>query len=52
MVNTDKLGPYIQQLMATAIESEDEFVKEYGTADINIQDGTINYKDEQTDKKN
>ena len=30
---------------------QDEFVKEYGTADINIQDGTINYKDEQTDKK-
>ena len=28
-----------------------EFVKEYGTADINIQDGTINYNDEQTDKK-
>jgi FtsZ-binding cell division protein ZapB len=28
-----------------------EFEKEYGTADINIQDGTINYKDEQTDKK-
>ena len=31
---------------------QDEFVKEYGTADINIQDGTINHKDEQTDKKN
>ena len=31
---------------------QDEFVKEYGTADINIQDGTINYKDEQSDKKN
>ena len=30
---------------------QDEFVKEYGTADINIQDGTINYKNEQTDKK-
>ena len=28
-----------------------DFEKEYGTADINIQDGTINYKDEQTDKK-
>ena len=28
-----------------------EFEKEYGTSDINIQDGTINYKDEQTDKK-
>ncbi len=30
---------------------QDEFVKEYGTADINIQDVTINYKYEQTDKK-
>ena len=29
-----------------------EFEKEYGTADINIQDGTIINKDEQTDKKN
>ena len=29
----------------------EEFEKEYGTSDINIQDGTINYKDEQTDKK-
>ena len=32
-------------------ETQDKFVKEYGTANINIQDGTINYKDEQTDKK-
>ena len=32
-------------------EMQNEFTKEYGTADINIQDGTINYKDEQTDKK-
>ena len=30
---------------------QDEFTKEYGTADINIQDGVINYKDEQADKK-
>ena len=30
---------------------QEEFVKEYGTADINIQDRTINYNDEQTDKK-
>jgi len=30
---------------------QDEFQKEYGTYDINIQDGAINYKDEQTDKK-
>tara|TARA_R110002020_G_scaffold224_8_gene1100 strand:- start:131 stop:412 length:282 start_codon:yes stop_codon:yes gene_type:complete len=33
-------------------EMQDDFVKEYGTADINIQDGAIKYKDEQTDKKN
>ena len=31
---------------------QSDFEKEYGTSDINIQDGTINYKDEQTDKKN
>ena len=31
---------------------QDEFQVDYGTADINVQDGTINYKDEQTDKKN
>ena len=30
---------------------QDEFQKEHGTYDVNIQDGTINYKDEQTDKK-
>ena len=30
---------------------QDEFQVDYGTADINVQDGTINYKDEQTDKK-
>ncbi len=30
---------------------QDEFVKEYGTADVNIQDGKINYNNEQTDKK-
>ena len=30
---------------------QDNFEKEYGSYDINIQDGTINYKDEQTDKK-
>ena len=32
-------------------EMQDKFVEEYGTADINIQDGKINHKDEQTDKK-
>ena len=30
---------------------QDTFKKEYGSYDVNIQDGTINYKDEQTDKK-
>ena len=30
---------------------QSDFEKEYGTSDINIQDGTINYKDEQTNKK-
>ena len=34
MVNTDKLGPYIQQLMATAIESEDDFVKELSLSEL------------------
>ena len=34
------------------IDMQKEFEKEYGTYDVNIQDGTINYKDEQTDKKN
>ena len=28
MANVDKLCTYIQQLMATAIESDDDFVKE------------------------
>ena len=32
-------------------DMQDIFIKEYGTADINIQDGTIMNKDEQTDKK-
>ena len=32
-------------------ELQDDFMKEYGTININIQDGTINYNDEQTNKK-
>jgi len=33
-------------------EMQKEFEKEYGTADINIQDGTINYKEDgKADKK-
>ena len=35
----------------TLIELQDEFKKDYGTFDININDGFINYNDEQTDKK-
>ena len=31
---------------------QEEFEKEYGTFDINIQDGTINYKEDvEADKK-
>ena len=33
------------------IKMQKDFEKEYGTYDVNIQDGTINYKDEQTNKK-
>ena len=35
----------------TLIDLQNEFEKDYGTFDIDIKDGTINYKDEQTDKK-
>ena len=31
---------------------QDVFKKEYGTFDIDINSGAINYNDEQTDKKN
>ena len=34
MANVDKLGPYIQQLMATAIESDDDFVKELALSEL------------------
>ena len=30
----DKLGPYISQLMATVIESDDEFVKELALTEL------------------
>ena len=33
------------------IDIQDEFKKQYGTFDINITDGLINYNNEQTDKK-
>ena len=33
------------------IAMQNKFKEEYGTFDINIKDGTINYRDEQTVKK-
>ena len=39
------------QVNETIISLQNKFQEEYGTFDINVQDGTINYKDEQTDKK-
>ena len=39
------------QSQKALIDMQDEFEKNYGTYDINITDGSINYKDEQTDKK-
>ena len=35
----------------TLMDMQTEFKEDYGTYDININDGSINYKDEQTDKK-
>ena len=37
---------HITTLQEAVGEIRDEFEKEYGTADINIQDGTINYPKE------
>ena len=42
MAHVDKLGPYIQQLMATAIESDDEFVKELALTDLDRLKVNIN----------
>ena len=42
MANVDKLGPYIQQLMATAIESDDEFVKELALTELDRLKVNIN----------
>ena len=42
MASTDKLGPYIQQLMATAIESDDEFVKELALTELDRLKVNIN----------
>ena len=43
----------ISSLQEEVGKMRDEFEKEYGTADINIQDGTINYPKEngEADKK-
>ena len=35
----------------TLADMQDEFKEDYGTYDVNINDGAINYKDEQADKK-
>ena len=40
------------QSQKALIDIQDEFKKQYGTFDINITDGLINYNNEQTDKKN
>ena len=37
---------HITTLQETVVEIRNEFEKEYGTADVNIQDGTINYPKE------
>ena len=38
----DKLGPYISQLMATVIESDDEFVKELALTELDRLKVNIN----------
>ena len=44
---------HITVLQETVGEMRDEFEKDYGTADVNIQDGVINYPTEngEADKK-
>ena len=37
---------HVTVLQETVGEIRDEFEKEYGTSDVNIQDGTINYPKE------
>jgi len=42
----------VSMLQEKVGEIRDTFDKEYGTADVNIQDGTINYKEDvEADKK-
>ena len=47
------IAHHITVLQETVGEIREEFEKEYGTADVNIQDGTINYPKEngEADKK-
>ena len=40
------IAHHITVLQETVGEIREEFEKEYGTADVNIQDGTINYPKE------
>ena len=40
------IAHHITVLQEAVGEIRDEFEKEYGTADVNIQDGTINYPKE------
>ena len=35
MANVDKLGTYVSQLMATVVESDDDFVKELALTELN-----------------
>ena len=41
----------IAALQEKLTKLQDEFQVDYGTSDINVQDGTINYNNEQADKK-
>ena len=41
----------LAQIQKALIDMQDKLKEQYGTFDINITDGLINYNDEQTDKK-
>ena len=41
----------LAQSQKALIDMQDKFKEQYGTFDINITDGLINYNNEQTDKK-
>ena len=42
MASNDKLGTYISQLMATVVESDDDFVKELAMTELNRLKVNIN----------